>query len=134
MKLSKMIFTLVILIAFTSINLYAAPLGKIVGKIIKSTKKAFNTPGVPYYSTKLVIKAVKNNRSSNNPSDGYTPKKCNFCSGRGKIKCVQCNGNGFKTFLFVKEKCSLCDGKGEKNCPACSGNGFVIDKGFFIDK
>lgn len=58
-------------------------------------------------------------------SCGLTKKKCDSCTGTGKVPCVTCSGTG-------KNKCTWCDIEGKKSCSSCFGskNEYRYDYGY----
>ncbi len=59
--------------------------------------------------------------SGSGAAKGSKPIKCNYCSGRGKVRTNQ-------GFFTIQQTCPQCSGYGEtigKPCNSCSGNGKV---------
>ncbi|MDC1212778.1 molecular chaperone DnaJ [Pelagibacteraceae bacterium] len=59
--------------------------------------------------------------SGSGAAKGSKPVKCDYCSGRGKVRTNQ-------GFFTVQQTCPQCNGYGEtigKPCSSCSGNGKV---------
>jgi molecular chaperone DnaJ len=59
--------------------------------------------------------------SGSGAAKGSKPIKCDYCSGRGKVRTNQ-------GFFTVQQTCPQCSGYGEtigKPCNTCSGNGKV---------
>ncbi len=52
---------------------------------------------------------------------------CSPCSGKGQVKCPQCNGNGklWAGFFNEDKPCPLCHGYKTVPCNVCGGSGKV---------
>ncbi len=52
--------------------------------------------------------------------------ECSVCSGKGKVSCAECGGNGRYTRENRTFKCSTCEGKAVMTCAACDGKGGIL--------
>ena len=55
-------------------------------------------------------------------SSSISETRCNFCSGRGDVRCDSLTGRPHYSDKF---ECNKCNGTGRMKCPTCRGTGFL---------